>query len=485
MRVGDKVFHSRLGKGSISEIAPMGADVWVWVDFGYTVSAVRAEDLQTFPEGAPLQPAAPPQPASIEIQLESQIQFPDVDHQKDTIAPQLPSPPDRENIEARRGITALRLGQVLESQILDLSVGTEQMEATFREVLDRAAVQEEPNFLLIEGAWGGGKTHALTLLQAMARGSGLVTANVVMDGHSVSLFEPMQLMAAITSSLQFPGHSAPEGVSFLLSNAVRKWRISDLRNRGAYLIANVLDSLSREAMDDPDVQHILDDYFSLAISATQATKNLTLLGYYSVRLPTIRAHRLSESPKALRILLTNWAHFAKVTGSKGLLVVLDELDVEYAATSYWDRTSERRRNRRHEVLSELRELEGTRAPIIIAFASAPGPPEILNEHDAVENIRSIFQGILSHIIVPTPDSDQLRQLYQRIVMLYREAYPTNLPDLGERQMHRIFDAILFRHERSPGAVPRQFVRRALEALDVTLLGNDDALEKVIHALRSE
>ena len=110
-------------------------------------------------------------------------------------------------------------------------MGTETLQRQLRAALTRA-LAGKPTFMLIDGAWGGGKTHALTLLQALAREEQMTTSGAVMDGVAVTLTDPMRLMEAIVTSIHIPGANASDvGLGQLLRTAKTEARSPSLRAR--------------------------------------------------------------------------------------------------------------------------------------------------------------------------------------------------------------------------------------------------------------
>jgi hypothetical protein len=462
----------------------MGARGGAWVNFGYTSEFLPLEDLRASSSEAPPtkeagQKKKPPTPVE---DRKGAVRFTPVGTATTDVSPRCRVPLSTKKTEARKGITALRLGQILESQVFHLSVGTEVLEEQLREAVERT-IHGKPAFLLIEGAWGGGKTHALTLLQAIAREKHLATSGAVMDGISVSLAEPMQLMEEILRGVCFPNDAASADLGELLRRAVRSGKTPGLRTKGARELAYALEKIPDRAFDDPDAMHHIEDYFSLTLSATQAKSRLKLLGYRASGLPTIRAGRVSERPHAFSILLKGWAQFASVMGAKGLLTVFDELDVEYAATAYSDRTSENRRFRRRALLRELTTLKGIDAPLLVAFASAPAGADVDIEDDAVDDILETMGDTVVHISVPSPDETHLQELLKRLVGLYKAAYPGFGDSLGDQEVKKLFDRLLVRYHRMPNSVPRHFVRTSLEAFDL-LNGGGRKLEDLLSLVGS-
>ena len=265
---------------------------------------------------------------------------------------------------------ALRLGQVLESQVSQLSVGTGRLESTLQAEVEKVAAQK-PAFVLIEGVWGGGKTHVLTLLQTFARRAGFTTSAIVMDGVGLSLSEPMQLMEEMLSSLVFPKALGVLNLGELMRKVVKGGKIPTVRVKGAPDLAGLLEKLPAAAFDDPEALGLIQDYLSLSLSASQAKQKLRLLGF-NAQLPTIRMSKVEDRAHAFFVLVRNWANLLSAAGSRGLLLVLDELDVEYASTAFRDLSSAERKGRRKTLLLQMKQITKQKAPLLVAFASAPG-----------------------------------------------------------------------------------------------------------------
>jgi hypothetical protein len=461
---GYRVFHSKLGWGTVLRVVEYGKNTGAWVDFGYTKEFVKQEDLRL------ADPKATKPSAAIKPSRLSPIK---------PVEPAI-SCTINQVADCRRGILALRLGQVIESHVFRLSVGTDKLEEALGDAIKKAR-KGLATFLMVEGAWGGGKTHALTLLQAMARKERFATSSVVMDGDAVSLADPMQLMEEVLSSFCFPGQGNADQLMDLVRRVVREERLPEIRLKGAEVIASALAGVPRKAFDDAEALGLLQDYFSLALSASQAKAKIRQLGY-RVALPTLRAFRVDERVVAFQVLLKNWALLASAMGSKGLLVLIDELDVEYAATAYDDRASLERREKRTALLQEMLTLTGQKVPLLVAFASAPAGSDLARQNDAVEDVLGIFGAGLLHLKVPVPSEAALAEMLRRLSSFYLEAYPDSRDRINESVVEALFQGLLQRYRKSSSAVPRQFVRTVLEALDLLTVG-EMSCEGVLRILR--
>jgi len=173
LNYGDRVFHHQLGWGTVKRVLQKGSKEEVWVDFGYTKEYLPPEELQS--SGLQPKPGSAPElgsqgAKSNVAQEENRL----ISEGNDGACPLTGTLhlTFGSQTDARRGVIALRLGQILESQVYQLSVGTQELEARLKGQVEMAVLQR-PSFVLVEGAWGGGKTHALTLLKAIAGAAGL------------------------------------------------------------------------------------------------------------------------------------------------------------------------------------------------------------------------------------------------------------------------------------------------------------------------
>ncbi len=479
MTAKNSVFHKRLGWGTVLRVVERGSKKGAWVDFGFMKEFVNVDDLDLRDNHSIQKMQA------IEPTFSEPIKSIDKDQDTNISDKKKGSNfhcSENDTTISRKGIFALKLGQILESHVFQLSVGTEDLQDTLENAVNKVH-RGSNRFIMIDGAWGGGKTHALTLLQAIARKARFATTSVVMDGDAITLSEPMRLMEEILNSFRLPGRNNSDQIMDLIRNIMRKEKLPEIRMKGARVIAEALNKIPREAFNDPDALGLVQDYLSLSLSASQAKFRMRELGYGHVSFLTLRANRVDMRGEAFSSLLTNWAHLLSAMGAGGLLVLFDELDVEYASTAYGDKASLNKRIRRNNFLKYLRKLSDSKVPLIIAFASAPGGPDVDRENDAVEDIKSFFQADLIYLKVPSPDDKSLLKMMENLLALYAQAYPDDYCSKHEKGIaEKLFKSILLRYRNSPSAVPRQFVRTTLETLD-HISGCNMPCDEIIQLLR--
>ena len=433
MRQGVAVRHPKYGDGVIVDVdSHRGAKV----DFGYVATWVPLRDLELPDdverslEGTPDPP--PPTPA-------------------ETHVPSLSA----DVVVARRAVLALKLGQVLEENVHELSVGTDDVRAEIEQAII-AAVRQQPQSVLVEGSWGAGKTHLLTLLTRIAAEQGLATATVILDGEGVTLSEPMGLMEAILGSMRYPGEVASHGISSRLADLRRRLNFRDVWQSVGFGIAEAIYRIPLGALDEPEAMEVLEDYFMLALAPTRAREKLRRL-HYGISLPPLKARRLDERPERFCELLKGWAGFCALTGAKGLAVVFDEVDVEYATRFVGLRDS---------LLEAFDALLRESCPLLLAFGSAPTSDDVGDANDAVQDLVGSIGG-MRRIEAPRPNVEQTKELGVRLQELYARAYRRRTSGVDPHGVRRRIERFAEHHHHEIlDPTPRGFVRGILELLDV-------------------
>lgn len=470
MKPGDRVSHPQYGVGTVKTLITLRGKAFALVDLGYMDEYLRVDFLEL------IAPVTAPSPA---IQPPERKEPPDLIEPVDpvTTPPSKTQAPEREElpplrkrpeavslsaetVEARRGIVALRLGQILESHVSQISVATKEAEQSLRDSL-RQSLNQKPTIIMVEGAWGGGKTHILTLLSVIAKEQKFATSSVVLDGIGITLSDPMLLMESVLSTMRFPQEDLAAGMGKYL----RRVDTSRLRVRGAHMLAGALEQVPTEALQEPEVLHILEDYLSLSLPVSHANTKLRKLGW-RVRLPALNARYVRDRPARFCELICDWAQFSVAMGTRGLVVVLDEIDVEYATTAWWDQGSRTKRQRRQLFVKEIGRLRKSKVPLLFALGSAPAGPDVEIENDAVRDIESTIGGFDYHIKVPNPTEKDLRALGSNIINLYKQAYQDSSEGLDPLQRKGLLDQLVNDYKKSMSPVPRLFVRTMLESLDV-------------------
>lgn len=445
MKPGDRVCHPKYGAGSIVAIFSRAGHMGAEVDFGWAREWVSAQELGLTISADPPKVSQTGRPV------------------KTKGIPRISS----DIVEARRGVFALKLGQVLEKDVLHLSTGTANAEKQLRGVVE-SALGKRAKSVLIEGAWGSGKTHLLTMLTAIANEKDMATSSIILDGVGTELSNPMSLLEAIFSSLRYPNESIAGGFRGKIAAFRKAGMDYSLSRKGGERVAKAIMALRSDAVDEPEVMHTLEDYFSLALPASHANDKLKHSLCSGMRLPPMRALKVEDRAERFCELLKAWTGFVTLTGAKGLVLVIDEVDVEYASTR-WD---SEKRYRRGRLLISLKKLMKDRIPLVIAFGSAPAQDEDLDQEDPIEALKSRIGGVDLTIKSPPPRVESLRALGAKIYDLYRQAYPEREWRGKHVSVKKWIDAFAETHIKSElHPVPRTFVRGTLEYLDIAITSN--------------
>ena len=201
---------------------------------------------------------------------------------------------------------------------------------------------------------------------------------------------------------------------------------------------------------------VIEDYFMLTVAATPAREKLRKL-HYRISLPPLRARGLDERPERFCDLLKGWAGFCALTGAKGLAVVFDEVDVEYAT---------RFRGLRSSLLDAFDDLMRESCPILLAFGSAPASDDVGDANDAVQDLVGSISG-MKRIEAPQPNVEQTKELGVRLQELYARAYPRKTSGIESHTARRRIERFAeHHHDENLVPTPRGFVRGTLELLDV-------------------
>lgn len=442
--IDQRAFHPKGGWCVIRRILTTGARPRAVVDFefGSRNSEVLLEELRDAPDGKPLscpetQPA-PPTP-------------------KQNFKPTW--------LEARNDILSLRLGQVTESLARRITVETAEMEAAFDKAAASAAGRK-PSFLIVEGPWGTGKSHALALFQAIARQRNLATGMVVLDGTAVTLGRPHELLKAIVHEISFPHDSTLNSFSERLADLVRNHRIEILSINGVRVLAKALEQIPPNLANDQEAWELIENYLAGEIPASTCSQALRQFHDRPLRLLPLISRYRSGRPERCVQLLGEWSQTCRIMPAHGLAILFDEVDVEIDLGG----VSVAEREQRTAFLEELSQLSTQEVPLCVLFALAPGTGTDLFEAPT-EYLQRSLHGTAQLIKIPALTPAAMMQVAQKVVDLYDTAFPDSSP--ASKVDWRPFAEQTLRemHRSEYGVIPRLFIRTFLEFLDVnTLIG---------------
>lgn len=356
---------------------------------------------------------------------------------------------------ARQTLLALRLGQSTAESVKELSVGMEDVESACRWAMGRAT-EGHLSFLLFESPYGMGKSHALAQLKQHALKQTMAVGTVTLDGTGVSLCEPMSLVTGLAHAIEFPDERNDEGLPQRLAQRAGR----GLNITGGEILHQLLIAIDRDCVDNPDKWELIEDYLSLDATASHLKREL------GIKVPSLRARFREDRPARCSTILREWASACTVSemgARNGLVILLDEADVDYARRGRLQADMEQRR----ELLRAFRSIadsppgEGGFARLLVAVAITPGT----SKPDPIEEFRSELGVHLKVVRLRELSANELRELGGRVLRLYQRAYEVT-GKWEDRTVEVLDECLQFTELRAEGRNPRRFIRLLLEKLDV-------------------
>jgi len=357
--------------------------------------------------------------------------------------------------QARQTLLALRLGQSTAESVSDLSVGMAEVESACRWGMGRA-ISGKLSFLLFESPYGMGKSHALAHLKQLALKQTMAVGTVTLDGTGVSLCEPMSLVTGLAHAIEFPDERKDEGLPQRLAQRAGR----GLSITGGEMLHQLLMAIDRDCVDNPDKWELIEDYLSLDATASHLRREL------GIKVPSLKARFREDRPARCSTILREWASACTVgeMGARnGLVVLLDEADVDYARRGRHQKDMEQR----SELLRAFRSIansppgDGGFARLLIAVAITPGA----SQHDPIQEFKSELGEHLKVVRLRELSAGELLELGKKVVQLYQRAYEVTGKQ-EERAAEVLEKCLLFTSRQAEGRNPRKFIRLLLEKLDV-------------------
>ena len=354
---------------------------------------------------------------------------------------------------ARQTLLALRLGQSMAESIEELSVGMEEVEGACRWAMGRAT-EGKLSFLLFESPYGMGKSHALTHLKQLALKQTMAVGTVTLDGTGISLCEPMSLLTGLAHAIEFPDGQRDEGLPQRLAQRVGR----GLNITGGETLHQLLMAIDRDCVDNPDKWERIEDYLSLDATSSDLKREL------GVKVPSLRVRDRADRPERCSTIIREWASACTVMGARnGLVILLDEADVDYARRGRTQGDMEQRADllRSFRAIANLPPSAGGFARLVVAVAITPGA----SAPDPIEEFKSELGEHLKVVQLRELTPSELRELGKRVVRLYQRAYEvTNKKE--ELGVDALDKCLQFTGEQAEGRNPRKFIRLLLEKLDL-------------------
>jgi hypothetical protein len=345
------------------------------------------------------------------------------------------------------------LGQSTAESVKELSVGKEDVESACRWAIGRAT-EGHLSFLLFESPYGMGKSHALAQLKQHALKQTMAVGTVTLDGTGISLCEPMTLVTGLAHAIEFPDERKDEGLPQRLAQRAGR----GLNITGGEMLHQLLMAIDRDCVDNPDKWELIEDYLSLDATSSHLKRVL------GIKVPSLKAHCREDRPERCSTIIREWASACTVIGARnGLVILLDEADVDYARRGRLQNDKEQRT----ELLRAFRSIadsppgDGGFARLLVAVAITPGA----SQPDPIEEFKSELGEHLKVVRLRELTASELRELGGRVLRLYQRAYEVT-GEKEERAADALDKCLQFTGRQAEGRNPRKFIRLLLEKLDV-------------------
>ena len=324
---------------------------------------------------------------------------------------------------ARQALEALRFGLVPRQALEELTLGYEHLNGW---IVGRLPDRHEnkPQVSAILGPFGTGKSHTMAVIRHVAQREGYVTAHVEVDGKHVSLSEPGKLLYSLWGTLSGADWHSSTPLLDLYVQASRAGHVPPSiaphgidRIRHNFAVARHL--LRTGKLDEHG--YALDALLSSSEEFTASAINQQIGSVYEGSeqfvVKMMIGRKVLDRPYDLIESLAGHAVIAQLAGYRGLIVTVDEFEVERAAltTKGYERVAWL-----IKVLTDY--LQGNTdhrsAPLGIFFATVGEASHIGDT--VIEQMLAGVEGD-DYELEPWP-SDELQDLAERIHTLYRRAY---------------------------------------------------------------
>jgi hypothetical protein len=380
--------------------------------------------------------------------------------------------PPRGDITARRSVEALRFGLVPQSAIEELTLGFADLRAWALANLP-AALGDRPHVAAVTGPFGTGKSHTMAVIRYIAGREGYATARVEVDGQTISLARPETFLRQLWGSLSIPGGDSATPVFDLYARAIAAGQpapaiLADAEDAPGRLDRvrqnyQVMADLHRRKQLDAHA-YALDALLASSPEFTAADVARQIGARTAPRAGAAHLRRMlgnsvAERPHDLVAALVGHATVARLAGLRGLVVTIDEFEVEQVPS----RASYARVRAHLGVLTAyLRgETAHRAAPLGLFFATVD---EDETAADAVVGPMLAATDGGSYRLAPWPPA-QRRELAGQIGRLYAAAYGRE-PDFDPALVDRVEGSLTYGGFDESGLI-RAFIKRYVAALDTT------------------
>jgi hypothetical protein len=351
--------------------------------------------------------------------------------------------------ESRKVIECLRQGVPPPNGLEAWTIGLDDVRQRLGAALADASGRRQGSSIVVEGPFGCGKSHVGRWARELALKRGLAVMQVDLDGAALSFSNPAVLTARLLASLELPdgrgGILQPPGLGTLLREAGS--RLGGVAVKGIEEFAFFLKRW--DAFDgNEEAIEVLESFLAGELAASTAQARLrTSLGEPALVVPALRMNYGSRRDRVgARVdQMLRLYQLAERCGTKGVLVIVDELDHDHGG-GRWKTDSVQ------PGIDTFRSL-GEKGPFVTLFLATPGIAELKGPR-------------FRDVQLPVLNEQHLRIVFAKTIEAYVAAEPS-VPRPGN--LEPLFGQawlLYVKQYKQKGWGPRFFVRVAVEACDL-------------------
>lgn len=365
--------------------------------------------------------------------------------------------------EYRQAVDALRFGLVPEKYIEQLTIGFIDLE---KWVLGRLPMANNklPQVSEIYGPFGSGKSHTMGVIRYIAKREGYAVVRVEVDGQNISLSDPEKLLSSLWSALGAKDFESPTPLLDLYVKSIERGNPAPkIAPRGIDRIhANY--STIKLVKDRGHLDKYGDFLDAIVSSSDEYTANEVAAMIWKepniygpeVTVKRMIGQKVDDRPYDFVESLVGHAHVAELAGFKGLIVTIDEFEVERVAGAKFSRVI--------DLLNVLTkyfkgQTDHNNYPVSIFFATVGQEG---NRSDAyIDNLIESAGGDYYEIQEMKPADRYV--LAQKMYELYSKAYNIDIP--FDTKLANEVERKISNYGEDDSGILRAFIKRYIAALD--------------------
>lgn len=244
-------------------------------------------------------------------------------------------PLEEDQLNNHKALHSLRFGLVPHHVLQELTFGFKNLEEWVLKYLPESSAS--PKVAEVYGQYGTGKSHTMAVVRHVAKCEGFVTARVEVDGKGVSLADPEKLLSNLWSNLEAKGLNSATPLIDLYCRAIENGhRAPSIAPRGIdrisdnYQTIELLKNRGILELFELEYDAILSSHDEITASELQRQiyKQHRIKPWDAICVKRMIGRSIEDRPYDFVESLFGHAIICKLAGYKGLVVTIDEFEVE-------------------------------------------------------------------------------------------------------------------------------------------------------------